>query len=306
MQLLLFPNDFESFNDWSKIDWSTIYFTLFILIAFLFILEKSFHLLAIILNIKKKDEINSFNRFVMDALAMGVFVLLGYNALDKMGGWKEYFEIEASVDRLYVFNPYAAQLALFQVAYELKSIHDVFYYGDGIIFFLHHISTSILAFCALHPFCQLYACFFLGISEVSTFVLCCALPFDGERGIPILHKKYEIILQILGVVFSILFFIYRCVIWPRVSYHFWKDCLLVLNTQGASHNDYVIYFFLFANAGLTSLQIAWLGEIVTTATSRLGMSDSKKKKNTSNNNNDSNNNNNGNVRRSARNKTKAS
>ena len=43
---------------------------------------------------KKTDEINSFNRFIMDAVAMGVFVILGYNALDKMGGWTKYFEIE--------------------------------------------------------------------------------------------------------------------------------------------------------------------------------------------------------------------
>ena len=162
----------------------------------------------------------------------------------------------------------------------------------------------------MHPFCQLYACFFLGISEVSTFVLCCALPFDGERGIPILHKKYQLILQILGVLFSLLFIYYRCILWPHVSYHFWRDCLLVLTTEGASHNDHVIYFFLFANAGLTILQVSWLGEIITTATSRLGMANDdkndnnngKKRKNVSKSNNRSS----SDVRRSNRNKTKAS
>ena len=75
-------------------------------------------------------------------------------------------------------------------------------------------------------------------------------------------------MQVLGVLFAITFIGFRVVLWPYVSYKFFIDALILLQTNTA-HANYVVYTFLSMNIGLTLLQFYWLGEIITTASKLL-------------------------------------
>ena len=88
-------------------------------------------------------------------------------------------------------------------------------------------------------------------------------------------------LKIFGVLFATLFIIYRVIIWPMVSFSFWKDCLLAIN-ENKNHDDIVYYFFLISNAFLTILQIVWLKEVITTANDKLKISEYLFKQNDNN------------------------
>lgn len=77
----------------------------------------------------------------------------------------------------------------------------------------------------------------------------------------------------LGILFAILFIVFRVGLWPIVSYIFFQDALELLRT-GTAHLEYVVYTFLVFNIGLSLLQFVWLWEIITTATKLLTSKDS--------------------------------
>jgi hypothetical protein len=135
---------------------------------------------------------------------------------------------------------------------------------DGVIFVGHHISTGILCALAHRPFLQPYAPFFLGLTELSSTLLCALAVFDkGELGVPGMAETFPRVAQVLGVVFALAFVAMRIVIWPWMSYVFWQDVLAVLaaNAQPSA----VCLVFLVTNAGLSVLQLAWMLEIIQTA-----------------------------------------
>ena len=137
---------------------------------------------------------------------------------------------------------------------------------DGIIFLLHHFATASLAMFGLHPFAHLYGAFFFGISELSTAVLCLLALFGDESqpnvGCPALTQLYPNTKKVLGGLFAVLFIVFRVMIWPYLSYHFWCDCLQLLSQEDRIHSAGVVYVFLGSNIFLTALQILWLSEIV--------------------------------------------
>ena len=118
------------------------------------------------------------------------------------------------------------------------------------------------AFC-LHPFLHIYACYFLGVSEVSTAFLCALVCFDAERGIPPLAKAFPGLMKTIGVAFAVTFIKFRIVFWPYFCYYFWLDALELLRTN-SYHNIGVVYSFMVVNVGLTLLQFYWLREIIAT------------------------------------------
>jgi hypothetical protein len=116
-----------------------------------------------------------------------------------------------------------------------------------------------------NPFLHLYAAFYLGLSELSTAVLCLLVMFDEEKGIPGVGETYPIMKKLLGVTFALLFTAFRIVMWPWVNYYFWTDMWTMHESSGSFHNDFNAYFFLVVNVFLTILQIAWFGEILSKA-----------------------------------------
>ncbi len=53
-------------------------------------------------------------------------------------------------------------------------------------------------------------------------------------------------------------------LWPYVSYFFWMDAMSLIKSEKA-HSTVILGLFMFANAGLSILQIVWLREIIVTA-----------------------------------------
>ena len=140
------------------------------------------------LRVSKTTDLSNCARYLSDGVAMLVFAGLGYHTLWKhSAGWGMFTNSDdaavSSVVRMYDFHPVGLQICALQVAYEVKSLTDVVAYGDGALFFTHHVLATSLALFAFAPYCQLYGVFFLGISEVSTFILCLLVNFDDERGL---------------------------------------------------------------------------------------------------------------------------
>lgn len=126
------------------------------------------------------------------------------------------------------------------------------------------MSTFILTLFALNPVFHVYTIFFLGISEISTSILCVLVCFDGDHGVAALGKNFPVLMKVLGVAFAVCFILFRVILWPYVSFEFFIDGLELLRT-GTAHKDYVVYTFMVCNVGLTLLQFLWLTEIVNTA-----------------------------------------
>lgn len=211
-------------------------------------------------------------RHTMDFLSMVLSSVLGYQAFCIVG-WDAYNPglkdaagvlIARGVGRSYHYIAGAQRLILFHSAYETKNFCDSLIHNDGVIFLLHHLSTFILTIFALNPFLHVYCIFFLGISEISTSILCVLVCFDADHGVAALGKNFPTLMKILGVAFAVCFVFFRVVLWPYVSFEFFQDGLELLRT-GTAHKDYVVYTFLACNVGLTLLQFLWLTEIVGTA-----------------------------------------
>ena len=117
---------------------------------------------------------------------------------------------------------------------------------------------------ALNPFLHHYAAFFLGISEVSTGILCAYLIFDEKSGSSLLIKRFPTTHMIVGVLFAINFIIFRVVLWFYFSYHFWLDLIAVWSYE-LLHSQAAVVFYGIGNFGLTVLQLVWLVEILVAA-----------------------------------------
>jgi len=188
-----------------------------------------------------------------------------------MGGeyMKEGAVVAYGAERVYLFNAGSQRLSMIQTAFQLKNLVDTISHSDGIVFVLHHIATASLAVSGLYPYLHIYAPFFFGISELSTAVLCLLAMFGDESkpemGVPALGELFPATKDAVGTVFAILFIVFRVLLWPWVSYHFWLDSLAVLGQPEHLHSAAVVYGFLGANIFLTILQLVWLSEIVAAA-----------------------------------------
>jgi hypothetical protein len=116
---------------------------------------------------------------------------------------------------------------------------------------------------------HIYCAYFLGVSEISTAILCGLVLFDEERGVPPLAKKFPVLMQLVGVSFALAFIIFRIVLWPYACYYFWLDMLAMLASPAdplkGIHSVTIGYIFMGVNAGLTLLQFYWLTEILSQA-----------------------------------------
>jgi len=253
----------------------------------------------------KKEWRVKFGRHTMDIVAMVIFSYMGFEALGTapFHGWDTLHAmrvqsakgmLEYGHARAYVFSESAQRLCVWQIAYQLKNFCDAVIHNDGPLFLAHHIVTGLLSVSfrlhciasvpsrltdtpsptlpqalALQPFLHIYCAYFLGVSEISTAILCGLVLFDEERGVPPLAKKFPVLMQLVGVSFALAFIIFRIVLWPYACYYFWLDMLAMLASPAdplkGIHSVTIGYIFMGVNAGLTLLQFYWLTEILSQA-----------------------------------------
>ena len=117
-------------------------------------------------------------RHSMDTWALGYLAVQGWMMWDAMGA----ANIPATPHgRLYAYLPAFQWCAIVMLGYQAKNLMDAVIHNDGPEFIVHHIITSSVALCALHPYAHVPGIFFFGISETSTTLLCVVANFDGVR-----------------------------------------------------------------------------------------------------------------------------
>jgi len=169
--------------------------------------------------------------------------------------------------RLFTYHPSGQHVLLFFFAYQTKNMFDSIVWNDGIIFILHHLLSGAAAWGGMYPGCaHYYAIFFMGISEVSTAILCLLANFDDEHGVVGLGDAFPLAKVVLGVVFAVAFVICRTILWPFATYYFMRDTNNALKSddpRSRSRRGWLM-LFKFCCAGLTVLQVLWLGQIIVT------------------------------------------
>jgi len=166
--------------------------------------------------------------------------------------------------RLFTFMPTAHRLAVFFFSYQVKNLIDTIMWNDGPEFIFHHCFSLITAWGAMYPGAgHMYSVFFFGISEISTAILCILANFDDIHGVPGLGESLPMTKVVLGGLFVVAFIACRCILWPITSYYFCRDMRYALksNDPRAVHRYGWMKFFIVSLAGLSILQVAWLGQI---------------------------------------------
>lgn len=132
------------------------------------------------------------------------------------------------------------------LCFVLNDLFDPFFIG-------HHTVTGALAFFGTNPYVHYYGLFFFGIAELTNIPLTFV---DVFKYFPKLKAKFSLVNEVSRVVFALSFIIIRLIIWPIISFEFWRGSIdLVRN--GTAHSNFVVLFFLFANLFLTGLQFMW-------------------------------------------------
>ena len=185
-------------------------------------------------------------------------------------GNKKAFVRANYLDRVLSYDPATFRICLFFTAYQIKNLYDTIIFDDGVVFIFHHVFSAITAYgCMVPKINNYYPFFFVGLSEVSTAVLCLLANFDPVHGVVGLGEAFPTIKMVLAAIFVVTFLICRIITWPVLSYHFFDDILLALKHHKDDPRIVArkgwYYFHLVSNASLTLLQFAWLLEIGFTA-----------------------------------------
>lgn len=215
----------------------------------------------------------------VDTLACFVCACMGFAKMRTYSDlWNTYVRGEKGafvranyMQRISAYDPAAFRICLWFFAYQVKNLYDTIIFDDGAIFIFHHVFSAITAYGCFGPpkIVHYYPFFFVGLSEVSTAVLCLLANFDPVHGVVGLGEAFPTVKMILAGLFVVTFLVCRIITWPIISYHFVDDILLALR----HHKDdpRIIqrkpwyYFHLISNASLTVLQFVWLIEIGFTA-----------------------------------------
>lgn len=172
-------------------------------------------------------------------------------------------------ERIFRYHPAGHQVLLFFFAYQVKNMYDTIVWEDGIVFILHHIFAGATAWLGMYPgVASFYALFFMGISEISTSILCLLANFDPDLGIIGLEDAFPKTRIVLASAFIVSFLICRITLWPLFTYHFFGDATKALEKEGPNGRKIVKFalrLILTSLAGLSILQVIWLGEIIVTA-----------------------------------------
>lgn len=111
--------------------------------------------------------------------------------------------------------------------------------------------------------CHYYALFFMGVSEISTAILCLLANFDEQHGVPGLSEVLPKTKIFLGILFVASFIICRVLMWPYVTYYFARDAMKAINSDSAlakSRKGY-IRVITYACLGLSLIQVVFLAQI---------------------------------------------
>ena len=177
-----------------------------------------------------------------------------------------------SESRVFTYHPASQRLMVWFCAYQAKNMYDSIYWDDGIEFIIHHIFAGLACWGGMFPgCCHFYAIFYFGLSEISTAILCLLANFDDQFGVVGLDKVFPKTKIVLGALFVTSFIFFRCIMWPFVTHHFWKDTskALTSNNPLAAARKNFLHLLRFCCAGLSLIQFVFVAMIVQTGKEEL-------------------------------------
>ena len=112
----------------------------------------------------------------------------------------------------------------------------------------------------------------MGLSEISTSLLCLLSNFDDDYGVKGLGDAFPMSKIALGAIFSISFVIIRSIIWPFAAYYCATDVLHALKVDCPHCEGREVWMksLLLTLIGLSSLQILWLALIFVIGKEEIG------------------------------------
>lgn len=171
--------------------------------------------------------------------------------------------------RIYTYQPAGHQVLLYFFAFQVKNMYDTIVWNDGMLYVLHHLFAGSTAWLGMYPgVASMYGLFFMGLSEVSTGILCLLANFDPDAGVVGLDEVFPITRLVLGTMFVVSFIIVRIMIWPLLTYHFLGDVNAILKRNSERETKSVkltLYMMKTSSVTLTILQVIWLGQVIMTA-----------------------------------------
>ena len=173
-------------------------------------------------------------------------VMLTHHVLAATVSW---FAVHNQVCRFHAYFTYAP-----------TAVQDFFRSTTPGLTWLHLSLTSQIA-----QFLHYYGIYFLGLVEVSSIFL---LFIDLAKYFPPEPNSVPemVLLTFIGPAFIVTFFIYRVLLWWKVSLQLWADALHVLQTGKNQRyrpgQNYVLYIYLISNTLLGVLQLYWFGIIL--------------------------------------------
>ena len=206
----------------------------------------------------------------VDGFSCGVCALIGYQSRHEV---KPLLKLKTDShkfhERIHGYYPAGQRVMLYLFAYQVKNMYDTIVWDDGILFVFHHILAGSAAWVGMYPgVASLYAIFYMGISEISTCILCLLANFDPELGIIGLDDAFPMTRLVLAILFIVTFIICRITLWPLTTYHFYRDAKRALEQEeknGRPMIKFSLKLLLAVVYLLTLMQVLWLGEIIITA-----------------------------------------
>jgi len=282
MRVLLSKQSLSLSKDHGPLDMPSVSLTVAIVVLVLFALE---HLVArpALENMKDLHPILEIemNRFVIarhigvsfvSCVAVSIVGLLGRHHMSDL--LESFFSFgkkntmvlnrEGFERRLFEFRQEGSLVLLLFLGYQMKNLYDSYVWDDGPEFIFHHVLAATAAFGGLNPGCsQYYAIFYMGISEISTGVLVLLANFDPDLGVQGLEDVLPITRVIIGLVFVVAFIICRTLLWPFTTYYFVNDVFNAVASDSilAKQHKKWLYIQVGTCAGLSVLQVLWLGQI---------------------------------------------
>ena len=212
-----------------------------------------------------QDEINRdilARHIGVDAFCCFVASFLGWKARHVL--YRE-FHSKAPDNRLYQYDPQAARIMLYFVAFQLKNFADSWKWNDGPEFLAHHILAAASAGGGLLPLptFQFYAVFYMGLSEFSTAILCLLANFDDDHGVVGLGDAFPNAKAVLGAMFAFLFLLIRVIAWSIFTYKYYQDIRIISKSDSKYQaRRHFIRFNNFSLGLVTVLQLVWLFEVL--------------------------------------------
>lgn len=217
----------------------------------------------------------------VDAFACGIVAYLGYiyrhllsDVIDLNNPSNIKFSAltkrnpDESFRRIYKFYPEGHQVLIYFFAYQIKNLYDSYVWDDGVLFLGHHVMSGAAAWVGMYPgVAQVYSLFFMGMSEISTSVLCVLANFDSEFGVKGLEDVYPMTRAIIGAIFIVAFLLCRVILWPVFTFHFVSDTNVVLEKDAKTitpQMKFAITLLVKLCQALSVLQVVFLGQIIWT------------------------------------------